>query len=127
MNQFATSITILGREYPLKYSVNAMKEIQKRYGSVERAAEGLQGERDVFEKLDYAIGLVCILATEGARSHNFEFPNEEQIPDFPADMAETILTIADLGDITPMIIKAINEGMGRTVFSEEGEKNTAGA
>lgn len=127
MNQSATSVTILGREYPLKLSLNAMQEIKKRYGGVDRAAEGLQGDGNIFEKLEYAIILVSILATEGARSHNYEFPTEEAIPDLTEDIAGTALTIADLGTISPKIIRAINEGMGRKVFSEDDEKNTPGA
>ena len=127
MNQSATSVTLLGRDFPLKLSVNAMQEIKKLYGGVDRAADGLVGKGDVFQKLEYAVTLVSILATEGARSHNFEHPEDDPIPDLPVNVAGTVLTIADLKEVTPKLIKAMNEGMGREVFSEEDEKNTVGA
>lgn len=126
-NTSAVSINILGREYPLKLSVNAMQEIKKLYGGVGGAAERLQAADDIFERLQISVALVSILATEGARSRNFEHPNDEPIPDLPVDVAGTVLTIADMGEITPKLVRAMNDGMGREIFSEDDEKNTPGA
>lgn len=128
----AVSITVLGREYPLKLSVNAMQEIEELYGGVDKAATDLVEAKNVFERLRISIKLVSILATEGARSHNYEHPDEEKIPDLPVAIAGTVLTVADLNDVSPKIIKAFNIGMGRTIFSEpteseDDEKNTEGA
>ena len=37
MNSSTTSVTILGREYPLKLSANAMQQIKKLYGGLAKA------------------------------------------------------------------------------------------
>ena len=126
-NTPATTYKIMNYEYPLKLSVNAMQEINKLYGGVETAAQGLTGDGNVFEKLRIAISLFSILATEGARSYNFEHPNEPPIPDLPVSIAGTVMTVADLGRVTPLIVQAMNEGLDRKVFSEDEGKNTEGA
>lgn len=126
-NTSAVSINILGRDYPLKLSVNAMQKIKELYGGVGGAAERLQANGDVIERLQIAAALLSILATEGARARNYEFQNEEPLPDLPVEVTGTVLTVADLNKIIPKIVKAINEGMGREIFSEDDEKNTPGA
>lgn len=127
MNSSATSVTILKRNYPLKLSANAMRQIKELYGGVGRAGEALAGENDAIDKIDVAIGLLSILATEGARAHNFEYPDEPKLPDLPKEIVGTVLTLAEIDEMSPQIARAINEGMKRTIISEDDEKNTPGA
>lgn len=126
-NTSAASVTILGREYPLKLSANAMRQISKLYGGLGRAGAALAGDDDVFDRIEISIGLLSILATEGARAHNFEHPDEERIPDLPIEVAGTVLTIVEINDMAPQIAKAINEGTKRNIVSEDDGKNTEGA
>ena len=127
MENKAISGMIGSREYPLKLSTNAVKEIKQRFSGVEKAINALESEStSVFERLELTVSLVSILATHGARAYNFDHPEEPPIPDLPEETAGTILTIADLNDITPKIYAAFNEGVGRTVFSmpdDDSEKN----
>ena len=127
MNQSTTSVTILKRNYPLKLSANAMRQIKELYGGVGHAGEALAGESDAIDKIDVAIGLLSILATEGARAHNFEYPDEPKLPDLPKEIVGTVLSLAEIDEMSPQIARAINEGMKRTIISEDDEKNTPGA
>lgn len=127
MNSSATSVTILKRSYPLKLSANAMRQIKELYGGVGRAGEALAGENDAIDKIDVAIGLLSILATEGARAHNFEYPDEPKLPDLPKEVVGTVLSLAEIDEMSPQIARAINEGMKRTIISEDDVKNTPGA
>lgn len=127
MNSSATSVTILKRSYPLKLSANAMRQIKELYGGVGRAGEALAGENDAIDKIDVAIGLLSILATEGARAHNFEYPDEPKLPDLPKEIVGTVLSLAEIDEMSPQIARAINEGMKRTIISEDDVKNTPGA
>ena len=127
MNQSATSVTILGREYPLKLSANAMQQIKKLYGGLAKAGAALAGEDEVLDKIEVSIKLISILATEGARAHNLEHPDEEKIPDMPAEIVGTVLTLPEINRMAPQIGKAINEGMERNIISEDDEKNIVGA
>lgn len=127
MNSSATSVTILKRSYPLKLSANAMRQIKELYGGVGRAGEALAGENDAIDKIDVAIGLLSILATEGARAHNFEYPDEPKLPDLPKEVVGTVLSLAEIDEMSPQIVRAINEGMKRTIISEDDVKNTPGA
>ena len=127
MNQSATSVTILKRNYPLKLSANAMRQIKELYGGVGKAGETLAGGSDAIDKIDVAIGLLSILATEGARAHNFEYPDEPKLPDLPKEVVGTVLSLAEIDEMSPQIARAINEGMKRTIISEDDGKNTPGA
>lgn len=126
MSNDAVSVKIGTRNYPLYLSTNGMQEIKERFGDVYKAADKLSdATTTTFDRLGLAVALVSILATQGARAHNFNYPDEPRIPDLPEDIAGTILTIADLGNLTTKIQQAINIGVGRTVFSmpDDDEKN----
>lgn len=127
MNQSATSVTILGREYPLKLSANAMAKIKKRYGGLANAGDALSGNDRSIDNIEVLIDLLSILATEGARAYNYEHPEEPKLPDLSAEVVGTVMTLAEIEEKTPQIARAINEGMKRNIISEDDEKNTEGA
>lgn len=126
-NTSATSVKILGRDYPLKLSANAMQKIKKLYGGIGQAGAALSGENAELDNIEVSVALVSILATEGARAHNYEHPDEEKIPDLPIEVAGTVLTLAEIKDMESKIAAAISEGMKRNIVSEDDGKNTPGA
>lgn len=127
MNETSTSVKILDRDYPLKLSANAMAKIKKQYGGLARAGDALAGNDDVGDKIEVSIGLLSILATEGARAYNFAHPDEPKLPDLPPEVVGTVLTLAEIDEMAPQIARAINEGMKRNIISEDDGKNTVGA
>lgn len=123
-------VTILGREFPLFLSVSALEQIKDRMGGVEETAEALKAEENTLETLDKSITLLAILAKEGAVAHRFENPDAPVIIPPDEQLLHSLISIADLNRITSPLIEALNDGVGRTVFSmpdEENEKNSAGA
>lgn len=127
MNESATSVKILNRDYPLKLSANAMAKIKKQYGGLARAGGALAGDDDVLDKIEVSIGLLSILATEGARAYNYEHPDEPKLPDLPPEVVGTVLSLKEIDEMSPQIARAINEGMKRNIISEDDIKNTEGA
>lgn len=152
MENKAISVMIGSREYPLKLSTFAVRDIKARFSANNRSTVDKESEKrpddndpvsrinDVGEAIDaledkntatldrlcLAVALVSILATHGARAYNFDHPEEPPIPDLPEEVAGSIITIADLTTIVPAIRNAFNEGVGRTVFSmpdDDSEKN----
>lgn len=123
----STKVTILGREYPLKLSANATRQIKKLYGGIAEAGDALEGKNDALDPIDVSIGLVSILATEGARSHNYEHPEEERLPDLPPEVVGTVLTLPEINRMASQIAQAFAEGLERNIVSEDDEKNTQGA
>lgn len=128
INAAPTTISILDREYPLKYSVLAAEALQERFGSEEAAIHGLSSD-DGMQKLHVLAALVSILATYGAREWNYAHPAEQQLPDVEENGVLMLFGPGQLSDLIPKVVAAINEGMGREVLSMEDDssKNSAGA
>ena len=124
-----STVNLLGREYPLKLSVNAMDEIKTRFGDLDRAVGGLAKTEDIFVRFKFAVSLVTILANHGARAFCYEHPEAPAFPALTEEIVSTILDVKDIGAIMPKVISALNDGMGREVFSmpEDNEKNSPGA
>lgn len=117
------TVTILGREFPLNLGVEAMKEIKNRFGDVDKAVEAVESENS-FEKLDQNIVMLAALIKSGVDAYNFEHLGEKPLAAPSEEILSSIITIADLSELEPKIVAAIEEGTGRNILSTpDKEKN----
>ena len=103
------SIKLRGRDYPLHLSLNAVDQIQKRYGNVEKLSEKM---RDVAEMP----WIIALMINEGLKLEAYE--NGTAIKQLTPDMVGTFMSPNALTDqvMAQSIIDCVNESLG-------GEKN----
>lgn len=99
------NITLGGKEYPLRFSMAAMKAVQKRYGNVNDLDKHLRN-------LDEMYWILATLINEGYKYAAIELniPAKQVTP----EQVAVIMEIGDFfnGKTSQAVIDAFNEAMG---------------
>ena len=105
-------VTLGGKEWPLLFDLNAIDEMQKRYGDVQ----------DLFEQLIEAGEMRWVLAVlirEGVAAQNDEEGTHITAP--TEDQMGRMMTLADLqsAEVAQAVLEAFAESLGKNVTGAE--------
>lgn len=131
MGKIAT-IRIVGKEYPMSFSLMAAKKITEKFGSMEKAFQKMaQGtaENSSDTLMDTLVYMVEILISQGCAYKNMfekDVPPPENAPviegkwtPLPREALEIALGISDIEEINAKIQECINGGKEKEVESVE--------
>lgn len=118
MDDNTVKITLGGEEYGLLFTTRATKEISKRYGGLTNLGTKMEEAKSADESLDSVIWLITTLANQSIAVHNLKHPDNKKEP-LTEEMVEILSTPKELAGFSEAIAKAISEGTGRSILSEE--------
>lgn len=122
-------VEIAGKNYPMRFSLGAAKEINKKYGSLEKMQESLTSEEDA---VDAAAFLMEILIRQGCAYKNI-FEKDMPIPEgapvkdeeyIPLNTEQILvsLELAEIRTYQNKIYATITRGQVKEVATKETEK-----
>lgn len=120
------TVSIFGREYPIKYTIAAENTIAERAGGLENLNSAMEKE-GAAGRMDILAAMLAALISGGvarakldAQLAGDEYTGPETVPldDIRA------LTVAELTDLTGDIMAAIKEGSAVTVELQPQKKRT---
>ena len=128
-----TYIEIVGKKYPMSFSLGATKKIVMKYGSIERLKEKMEKENDDTQKIDMIFFLLELLIAQGCAYKNYfekdiPAPDDAPIVDgkwtpLPREVLEFALEIEDAEKIAEKILECIDHGSKKEVEAKVEEKN----
>lgn len=120
-----SKISINGESYGLLLNTKATKDIAKRYGGLEKLGDKLLQSENFEMAIDEVIWLIVELANQYIKTQMLKTKTE--IPLLTEEEVEILTSPSDLADFKDAIMLCLQEGMSRSVHSEQDEKNkTAG-
>ena len=121
MSERSSVIQIGNKEYELLLTTKATKEINSKFGGIEKIGEKLQSSKDVGESIDLVIWLIVLLANQSIlRKNLIENKNDELLKE---ENVEVLTSPSDLNTYTDAIMEALLRGTKRNIESEEDSKN----
>lgn len=117
MDQRLSSVTLLGQDYPLCYSIRASRQLME----IGEAKEGATLQEDYERTLKF----LAILLNAGA--DYAEVNADQAVRRFTADELEAIVTPADMADITKAVNEALQLGLKREVDVKPSKNATSAA
>lgn len=118
-------ISINGESYGLLLNTKATKDIAKRYGGLEKLGDKLLQSENFEMAIDEVIWLIVELANQYIKTQMLKTKTE--IPLLTEEEVEILTSPSDLADFKDAIMLCLQEGMSRSVYSEQDKKNkTAG-
>ena len=119
------SITLLGKEFPLEYTVQVMEEMTKRFGGTAEAVESMSSGDKQLENTIFLLSAMMKGAERRERVRcalwHEEFKGAEA-PDYETLMQ--IMNPEDLRNMANCLIQAINEAnMTTTELAPDAKKN----
>ena len=125
MSDRGAMITLCGKQYELILTTKATKEINRRYGGLDKLGDKLSNSEGFEEIIDELVWLLTLLINQGILVHNAvnKFFAEKQKPLFSEDDIEVLTSPADFADYKDAIFEALQKGAMRHIKSEETSKN----
>ena len=125
MSDRGAMITLCGSQYELILTTKATKEINRRYGGLDKLGDKLSKSENFEEIIDELVWLLTLLINQGLLVHNAvnKFFAEKQKPLFSEDDIEGLTSPADFADYKDAIFEALQKGAMRHIKSEENPKN----
>lgn len=119
------SITLLGKEFPLEYTVQVMEDVTKRFGGTAEAVEGMSSGDNQLENTIFLLASMMKGAERRERVRcalwGEEFKGPEA-PDYQTLME--VMNPADLRNMANALVEAINESQKVTTdIVEDPKKN----
>ena len=105
-------INIKGKEYALRFDLNALEKIQELYGSITDFGKAI-------EKISEAKKVATILINEGISYHNYQHGTNDKL--FAENEIGMLLDAKYCGTLSEKIMESFLESIGET---EETEKKT---
>lgn len=117
-----TKITINGREYPLCYSVRAMRSIIERFGDIQTMIDAMT-KGDQIKMADTTVWVASVLIDAGARYARL---NGMEAPE-PLDenSLNDICNMADYANIRAKVMEALTLGIKADVEVKQGKNAEA--
>ena len=125
MSDRGAMITLCGSQYELILTTKATKEINRRYGGLDKLGDKLSKSENFEEIIDELVWLLTLLINQGILVHNAvnKLLGEKQKPLFSEDDIEVLTSPADFADYKDAIFEALQKGAMRHIKSEENPKN----
>lgn len=127
MSERGAMITLCGEEHELILTTGATKEINRRYGGLDKLGEKFFSSKGFEEAIDESIWLLTLLINQGILTHNVKNRNypEKQKQLYTEEEIEILTVPADLAEFREAIGEALQKGASRNIKSEESPKNAA--
>ncbi len=111
----AYPVTLNGKEYGLLFSLNALDEIQEKFGGYDKLSEILNSDnKDLFKNIKWLFALL-INEARLADDENAELLTEDRVG--------RIVTAGNIGEIKNAIYAAFAKGAAGDGEADEGEKD----
>lgn len=107
------TITLAGTEYPLRFSLRAVKACTEKYGSLEGMFEAIQGKRGSMDVVDECLWLLGVMLDAGYRYDKANGLEAKSPPD-----GEALLDVLDLAEMQGVLLHAIAGDSARTVEAD---------
>lgn len=127
-----TYMEIVGKNYPMSFSLMATKKIAEKYGSLEKALNKAKGETTP-ESIETLTDIVELLISQGCAFKNYfekDVPAPENAPiingkwePLPREALDIAITLADMNELTDKIYECIGMGKQKEVEVQDTEKN----
>lgn len=127
-----TYMEIVGKNYPMSFSLMATKKIAEKYGSLEKALNEVKGETTP-ESIETLTDIVELLISQGCAFKNYfekDVPAPENAPiingkwaPLPREALDIAITLADMNELTDKIYECIGVGKQKEVEAQDTEKN----
>ena len=122
MAEERTSVIKIGnKEYELILSNKATKEINNKFGGLDKIGSKLTEATSVADQLDLVIWLIVLLANQAILRFNLENENKKEL--LKEEDVEVLTSPADLNSYTQAIMDCLVKGTNRNVEGEENSKN----
>jgi len=115
------TITLAGKEYPLRFSLRAVKACTDRYGSLDGMFEAIQVKNGQVDVVDECLWLLSTLLDAGYR---YCKASGEDAPEPPDE--DTLMDMLDLAEMQGVLLRAITGDSQRTVEAEPPKNGGAG-
>lgn len=116
------TITLAGKEYPLRFSLRVLKACKERYGTLDGIFQALQGAGDGMDAVEECLWLLENMLDAGARYAKINGANPSQPPD-----ADMLLDMLDLAEVQAALVTAIAGDSVRTVEAGPPKNGEAAA
>ena len=125
MSERGAMITLCGSQYELILTTKATKEINRRYGGLDKLGNKLSKSENFEEIIDELVWLLTLLINQGILANNAvnKLFEEKQKPLFSVDDIEVLTSPADFAVYKGAIYEALKKGTERHIKSEENPKN----
>lgn len=113
-------ITIGVEKYELILTMKAVKEIARRYGSLEAVGERMTNPKDLAETFTEPVWLTVLLANQAILIHNYKNPNngKDRKELLTEKAVELLTTPKDILKINSAIAKTLTLGTKRNIVRE---------
>lgn len=129
-----TFLEIGGKIYPMRFSLSALREINNKYGSLEKMVDAVAGqEQDGMDMIQPIIWMLDLLIRQGCAYKNL-FEKDVPVPEnasvvngkwepISVEAIEIGIGIDQIGDVKDKIFSCIVNGQKKTIETEPKEKN----
>ena len=115
-----TSVIKIGnKEYELILTNKATKEINNKFGGLDKIGNKLTEATSVADQLDLVIWLIVLLAKQSILRFNLENDNKKDL--LKEEDVEVLTSPADLNSYTNAIMDCLVKGTNRNVEGEESK------
>lgn len=131
MSDRTVYVEILGKSYPMRFTIGASRAITDRYGSVEAMGDIISaaGSKAIFD----LVWLLELFMKQGCAYKNL-FCKDEPIPEnapvvdgkwvpLTAEELEIALEMFDLAEMSDQLFAIINRGQRKDIETQTDEKN----
>ena len=115
-------IKIGNKEYELLLTTKATKEINNKFGGLEKVGTSLTQAKTVAESLEIVVWLIVLLANQSILRNNLLEGKSDAL--LTEENVEILTCPADLNTYSEAILNALISGTKRTVEGEDDGKNT---
>lgn len=112
-------IKIGNKEYELILTNKATKEINNKFGGLDKIGNKLTETTSVADQLDLVIWLIVLLANQSILRFNLENENKKDL--LKEEDVEVLTSPADLNSYTNAIMECLVKGTNRNVEGEDSK------
>ncbi len=116
------TITLAGKEYPLRFSLRVLNACKERYGTLDGIFQALQGAADGMDAIEECLWLLENMLDAGWRYDRINGKNPTQPPDM-----DMLLDVLDLSEVQAALVTAIAGDSVRTVKADPPKNGAAAA
>ncbi len=129
-------INIAGKNYPMRFSLAALREINQKYGNLQKMTESIDQD-NTMNTLNALTGMLELLIRQGCAYKNLfekDIPapegaateNGTWIP-ISAENLEVAIELNDIATVKEKIFECIRVGQKQTIESEPADKKSKNA
>ena len=128
-----TYITIVGKDYPMSFSLGAAKKIMEKYGGTGKLMKKMDESESDTEKLEMISDILALLIAQGCAYKNYfeaDIPAPDNAPvvdgkwtPIPKDIIDIALGVYDSEAMVKSINECISAGSKKDLSTKPTSKN----